>query len=372
MNNIGKLFILAILALMTWQCQQTVEGTQIQGNVTNAANLQVYLDKVVIGKANTVIAKTDIDGSGYFEFNFPEGIESGIYNMRIGAKRINLVMSGKENMVKIEGDLNNFQRYDLNVYGSPDSKSFVNFMKKMAARQVDQNAMSTYIDTVQNPLAAAFLTYKAIGPNGQYIEMHNKAQARLAKAYPNSEMTTEYQKYIDAVEKQYKAQMASELIQVGQPAPNIELPSPDGKTYALEDLKGKVVLLDFWASWCGPCRRENPNVVEVYKKYRDQGFTIYSVSLDGMDARSAARLQTQEQKEQYVQNQRQRWVSAIEQDNLIWDYHVSDLKKWESAPAALYGVRSIPRTFLIDREGKIAAVNLRGAAAIENALLKVL
>ena len=152
---------------------------------------------------------------------------------------------------------------------------------------------------------------------------------------------------------------AKEKIKVGQPAPDIKLPSPDGQEYALSDLKGKIVLIDFWASWCGPCRRANPHVVETYKKYKDQGFTVYSVSLDGIDSRTRARYKNAEQVEQQMNNQKKRWTDAIAKDNLIWNYHVSDLKKWESGAAREYGVSSIPKTFLIDRDGMIAAVNPR-------------
>ena len=372
MKNISTLLLLSFLALFTFQCQKEVTGTLLQGSITNAGNLQVFLDEVIIGKANTVIAKSTIDASGFFEMEFPEGIKPGIYNLRIGAKRINLIMSGKEKKVKVEGDLSKFQTYDLSVYGSPDSEAFVGIMNGIARRAINQQQLTSFVDTVSNPLSAAFLTYKTIGPNGQYIELHKKAYNRLAKEEPNSVMATEYNNYIQAVEQQYKQQMASELIQVGQPAPDISLPNPNGKSFSLDDLKGKVVLLDFWASWCGPCRRENPNVVKVYEKYKSQGFTIFSVSLDGMDTRSAARMKTEQQKQDYLQGQKKRWVDAIAQDGLIWDYHVSDLKKWESAPAALYGVRSIPKTFLIDRDGNIAAVGLRGANMIEKELLKVL
>jgi thiol-disulfide isomerase/thioredoxin len=132
---------------------------------------------------------------------------------------------------------------------------------------------------------------------------------------------------------------------VGEAAPEITLPDPTGKNVSLSSLKGKVVLLDFWASWCGPCRKENPNVVNVYKKYKDKGFTVYSVSLD---------------------NAKANWVDAISKDNLIWTSHVSDLKGWKSSAAALYGVKGIPATFLIDQQGKIIAVNLRGETLEES------
>ena len=128
-------------------------------------------------------------------------------------------------------------------------------------------------------------------------------------------------------------------INIGAIAPEIKLKSPDGKLIALSSLKGKVVLLDFWASWCRPCRAENPNVVRLYNKYKDRGFTVYSVSLD--------------------QN-KDKWMAAITKDQLTWSNHVSELTGWKSSAGNKYGVSSIPKTFLIDANGKIIAYDLRG------------
>ena len=128
---------------------------------------------------------------------------------------------------------------------------------------------------------------------------------------------------------------------VGSMAPEITLPNRDGVATSLTSLRGKVVLVDFWASWCGPCRKENPNVVSAYGKYHDKGFEVFSVSLD---------------------KDRDSWLAAIQKDNLSWPNHVSDLKYWKSAGAAAYGVTAIPYTVLIGRDGRIVAKKLRGDA----------
>lgn len=138
-----------------------------------------------------------------------------------------------------------------------------------------------------------------------------------------------------------KAQVdAAKSFAIGGTAPDFTQKTPDDKDLKLSDLRGKVVLVDFWASWCGPCRRENPNVVKLYNEYKDKGFEILGVSLD---------------------NNKDRWLQAIKQDGLTWQ-HVSDLKYWQNEVAQLYGVRSIPHTILLDKEGKILARNLRGAS----------
>ncbi len=142
--------------------------------------------------------------------------------------------------------------------------------------------------------------------------------------------------------QQYHAQIDVERkTAIGSMAPDITLPDPEGNIRKLSDLKGKVVLIDFWASWCGPCRKENPNVVNAYGKFHDKGFEIFSVSLD---------------------KDRESWLKAIANDNLRWPDHVSDLKYWKSDGAAAYGVTAIPFTVLVGRDGRIVAKKLRGEA----------
>lgn len=162
------------------------------------------------------------------------------------------------------------------------------------------------------------------------FDLLNQLSEHLAKFYPNTPMITSFRSRIQELGK----------TAIGQPAPEIELESPQGSKVKLSSLKGKYVLIDFWASWCGPCRQENPNVVRVYNQYKDKGFEIFGVSLD---------------------RDRAKWLEAIEKDKLTW-VHVSDLQFWNSSVVPQYGIQGIPYTVLLDKEGRIIAKNLRGKA----------
>jgi len=180
-------------------------------------------------------------------------------------------------------------------------------------------------------------TYK-LALSGVINSLQTKKHANFphfAKRFIEKYKTTDKQS-VSMLEQQV-AQLAAFI--VGAAAPDFSQNNPDGNPMKLSDLKGKVVLVDFWASWCGPCRGENPNVVRMYNKYKNKGFEILGVSLD---------------------NSKDRWLGAIQQDGLTW-YHVSDLRGWANEVAQMYGVTSIPHTVLVDQEGKIIARNLRGS-----------
>lgn len=173
----------------------------------------------------------------------------------------------------------------------------------------------------------------------------------LAGSIPNSEYFIGFRDQVARMEQQLAAMKAQEeqmarldnLIPVGSEAPDFTQPTPDGKQLSLSSLRGKVVLIDFWASWCKPCRMENPNVKRVYDQYKAKGFEILGVSLD---------------------REKGAWTQAIAQDGLPWK-HVSDLAFWNNAAAQQYGVSSIPYTVLVDKDGKVLGKNLRGPALEE-------
>ncbi|MBU8893521.1 MAG: TlpA family protein disulfide reductase [Bacteroidales bacterium] len=152
----------------------------------------------------------------------------------------------------------------------------------------------------------------------------------------------------------FSFKLYSQNLKVGDKAPDIIQNLVTGEEFRLSELKGKMVLIDFWASWCKPCRKENPNIVEVYKKYKDasfkngKGFTVLSVSLDF---------------------KQEAWEKAIKTDLMEWSYHVGDLKGWRNAAAQEYKVKSIPISYLIDGNGIIVGINLRGES-LESALKK--
>ncbi len=360
-------YYILFLALTLASCS-TPTGTTITGEISDAENVTIFFDKIELQTKN-ILDKAESNGSGKFKFNFPDGLAPGLYGVRAGARTGHLILDGNESEVVLTGTTEDLNKDSYTVSGSDLTSEYVQSMTDYRNKNI---RIEDVVMKAQNadPLLGLLLALRTMGSNTKYAEAHLTVSKNLKEKYPTYDMGAEYQKYADQVYKTYLREKATQKVRIGEEAPEIAQADPDGVTRKLSDLKGKIVLLDFWASWCGPCRRENPNVVKTYKKYKDQGFTVFSVSLDGVDGRTEQRLGSAEKVAQFKSSSKDKWLAAIEKDQLEWNTHVSDLKKWDSSAAAKYGVRSIPRTFLIDRDGKIAALNPR--RNLEEELLKLL
>lgn len=363
-----KLFLIIIptLLIACGSNQSNTSGAKsISGLLTNLPEgTPVYLDYLLPTELiSKDTAKTDANGNYSFDVSIKD---LGYYRLRINNQNfINLILDANE-APTINGDgLNLMDSYTIEgSKSSQELKDFNNAVKKDYLYQdslnnffkANQNDPKVFIDIKQKAIASenklklyyqelinknpgSLISLAAVQQldGEQYLELYKKVDAALAQKMPNSAY---YKSLHTKVENLAK-------LGVGGEAPDFTITSKDGNKISLSDFKGKVVLVDFWASWCRPCRAENPNVVKAYQKYNSKGFEVFNVSLDGMPQQ---------------QNPKQDWLAAIEKDGLIWDGHGSELKGWQSSVVALYGIEGIPFTILLDREGKIIGKNLRGAA----------
>jgi thiol-disulfide isomerase/thioredoxin len=333
----------------------------IKGNIANGGGLKIYFDRMTLDASVESLENTTIEGNGNFKITLSD-IKPSPYRMRIGQKMMLLFLEGKEVTVEVKANLSTMDNLDYTVANSANTTAFIKIFKELkdkaskgGEKEFVEN-IANFVDTTSHPLVGLYLTASNLDtrryqypslPMEVLLAIHQRANTKYKAAYSDSDLLAEHNQIISQIRMQVKQQS----VKVGVVPPDITMQSPDGKTYSLSQLKGKVVLLDFWASWCGPCRRTNPELVRIYNKFKDQNFTVFSVSLD----RNA-----------------QSWRQAIFKDNLTWEYHVSDLQYWNSTAAKLYNVTSIPRTFLINKDGTVAAMNLMPGAQLEQAIQKLL
>ena len=352
-----SVFLLSCSSLFA---QKAVNSVIINGTlIEKGAYKQIFLD-TLNGQNPWIFVSSDIDENGSFKLVAPI-TKTDIFRLRLDDKNyMMLILSPGEKISlkthgsKLGGDaliegstqtqllynaMNATQLYEsqkaaLNqkyneLQSSPkrDSLSAIIINEFRINDSLQKSTLKAQME--KNPSSLAWIFFQDKLDMTNDFDIISKTDAAMFKAYPDNAFVIQHHQQVEVERK----------TAVGSLAPEIALTDPDGKIRKLSSLKGKVVLIDFWASWCGPCRKENPNVVNIYGKYHDKGFEVYSVSLD---------------------KDRASWLAAITKDNLSWPNHVSDLKYWKSEGAATYGVTSIPATFLIDKKGKIVAKKLRG------------
>ncbi len=336
------------------------DGYQIIGKMSNLHLKQAYLDEIS-QSGFTSIDTVDIDDKGNFMFhgNVKEPLFCALrFNPNApDEKRVFLVIDSNSK-IKLEADYDHLEAY--HVKGSKDCELIqelirINLTMQEKIKSLDVKYAAYDPNNLPDSIAAAVRAEFAVMDNEhkasirRFIEENKSISIYFAALfmmqdppfellqktdetgyalYPNSK----YAKGLHAFVESRKATAKGSL------APEITLADVNGNNLSLSSLRGQVVLIDFWASWCGPCRRENPTNVALYAKYHDKGFEIFGVSLD---------------------NNKEKWTGAIQEDKLPWK-HVSDLGGWQSSAAQLYNVSSIPQTFLLDREGRIIDSGLRG------------
>ncbi|HEY5470960.1 MAG TPA: TlpA disulfide reductase family protein [Bacteroidales bacterium] len=372
-----KIFLYLFAALAFAGCKNN--AVQISGTIVNPVSGEyIFLDEL---KSNELLTVDSVKISDNGTFNFKKEINlPAFYLLKTNDNNFitMLIAPGEKLSMKAYHDSLN---YPLSLSGSKGTESMVEYnrtlrktidkltgLNNIYKQNIDNPKLpavmesldslaniylneinsytKTYIDENIKSLVSLVALYQQVAPSvyvlnpTKDLKYFVKVDSSLTILYPKYEPVTalheQVQKLIAGMNGTAEVAPASG---VGSEVPEISLPTPAGDTIKLSSTKGSVVLLDFWASWCAPCRQENPNLVKAYNLYNKKGFTIYQVSLD---------------------KTKEAWMKGIQDDNLGKWIHVSDIQYWNSVVVPLYKIESIPTNYLLDKEGRIIAKNLRG------------